>query len=149
MAEPLFLESVMHDKIWGGTKLRDEFGYDIPLEFVENLFKNNLEKFKENIPGIVEGPYYKGVSGYGASNVAIKLVAKCDEENRYQVQRDLLREYRQLFVKNGFDLSYDQVVINQPSETNIKVNKKQEQSASEFVNEQKELSKNIEEQEMK
>lgn len=32
MAEPLFLESVMHDKIWGGTKLRDEFGYDIPTE---------------------------------------------------------------------------------------------------------------------
>ena len=126
-----------------------EFGYDIPLEFVENLIKNNLEKFKENIPGIVEGPYYKGVSGYGASNVAIKLVAKCDEEDRYQVQRDLLREYRQLFVKNGFDLSYDQVVINQPSETNIKVNKKQEQAAREFVNEQKELSKNIEEQEMK
>ena len=126
-----------------------EFGYDIPLEFVENLIKNNLEKFKENIPGIVEGPYYKGVSGYGASNVAIKLVAKCDEEDRYQVQRDLLREYRQLFVKNGFDLSYDQVVINQPSETNIKVNKKQEQSARDFVNEQKELSKNIEEQEMK
>ena len=126
-----------------------EFGYDIPLEFVENLIKNNLEKFKENIPGIVDGPYYKGVSGYGASNVAIKLVAKCDEEDRYQVQRDLLREYRQLFVKNGFDLSYDQVVINQPSETNIKVNKKQEQAAREFVNEQKELSKNIEEQEMK
>ena len=126
-----------------------EFGYDIPLEFVENLIKNNLEKFKENIPGIVEGPYYKGVSGYGASNVAIKLVAKCDEEDRYQVQRDLLREYRQLFVKNGFDLSYDQVVINQPSETNIKVNKKQEQAAREFVNEQKELSKNIEEQEIK
>ena len=32
MAEPLFLESVMHDKIWGGTRLRDEFGYSIPTE---------------------------------------------------------------------------------------------------------------------
>ncbi|MEX2784163.1 mannose-6-phosphate isomerase, class I [Streptococcus sp. H49] len=32
MAEPLFLESVMQDKIWGGTKLRDEFGYSIPTE---------------------------------------------------------------------------------------------------------------------
>lgn len=30
MAEPLFLESQMHEKIWGGTKLRDEFGYAIP-----------------------------------------------------------------------------------------------------------------------
>ncbi|HGK5791514.1 TPA: mannose-6-phosphate isomerase, class I [Streptococcus agalactiae] len=32
MSEPLFLEASMHDKIWGGTKLRDEFGYDIPSE---------------------------------------------------------------------------------------------------------------------
>lgn len=30
MSEPLFLNSVMQEKIWGGTKLRDEFGYDIP-----------------------------------------------------------------------------------------------------------------------
>ena len=32
MSEPLFLNSVMQEKIWGGTKLRDEFGYDIPSE---------------------------------------------------------------------------------------------------------------------
>ena len=30
--EPLFLEGVLQDKIWGGTKLRDEYGYDIPTE---------------------------------------------------------------------------------------------------------------------
>ena len=34
MSEPLFLQSVMQEKIWGGTKLRDEFGYDIPSEKV-------------------------------------------------------------------------------------------------------------------
>ena len=32
MFEPLFLKSLMHDKIWGGTKLREVFGYDIPTE---------------------------------------------------------------------------------------------------------------------
>lgn len=32
MAEPFFLESCMHDKIWGGTKLRDVFNYEIPTE---------------------------------------------------------------------------------------------------------------------
>ncbi|HHT7815120.1 TPA: mannose-6-phosphate isomerase, class I [Streptococcus suis] len=34
MSEPLFLESVMQEKIWGGTKLRDVFGYEIPSEKV-------------------------------------------------------------------------------------------------------------------
>lgn len=34
MSEPLFLQSVMQEKIWGGTHLRDVFGYDIPSHHV-------------------------------------------------------------------------------------------------------------------
>lgn len=34
MSEPLFLQSVMQEKIWGGTKLRDEFCYEIPSDKV-------------------------------------------------------------------------------------------------------------------
>ncbi|MTB63685.1 mannose-6-phosphate isomerase, class I [Streptococcus sp. zg-86] len=34
MAEPLFLQSVMQEKIWGGTRLRDEFGYESPSDHV-------------------------------------------------------------------------------------------------------------------
>lgn len=30
MAEPLFLQSVMQEKIWGGQRLKTEFGYEIP-----------------------------------------------------------------------------------------------------------------------
>lgn len=32
MSEPLFLQSEMHEKIWGGRKLKEEFGYSIPSE---------------------------------------------------------------------------------------------------------------------
>ncbi|MGN0823591.1 MAG: mechanosensitive ion channel family protein [Candidatus Coproplasma sp.] len=124
-----------------------EFPYDVPLEYVEKLLKDNLENFKKSIPAIVEGPFYKGVSCYEASNVAVKIVAQCAEEDRYQVQRDLLREYRQLFVAHGIDLSYDQVVINQPSKSEIKTTKKMKQEAEEFVAEQKIASEGIEEQE--
>ena len=124
-----------------------EFGYDVPIEVVEKLFKDNLDKFKEKIPGIIEGPYYKGVSNYGSSNVAVKLVAKCKEEDRYQVQRDLLREYRQLFLTKDIDLSYEQVVINEPSKKEFKVNKDIKRKANEFVDEQKALSEGLEKQE--
>ncbi|MBF0778516.1 mannose-6-phosphate isomerase, class I [Streptococcus cuniculi] len=34
MAEPLFLKSVMQEKIWGGTRLREEFGYDSSSDHV-------------------------------------------------------------------------------------------------------------------
>ena len=124
-----------------------EFPYDVPLEYIEKLLKENLEDFKAKIPAIVEGPFYKGVSYYAASNVAVKLVAKCAEEDRYQVQRDLLREYRQLIVAHGIDVSFEQVVINQPEKKEYKMTPKIKKEAEEFVSEQKAASINLEEQE--
>lgn len=120
-----------------------EFPYDVPIEIIEGLLKDNFDNFKAKIPAIVEGPYYKGVSGYGDSNVAVKIVAKCKEEDRYQVQRDLLREYRMVFTEAGIDLSFNQVVISQFEHTHYKTNKKIKQEAEDFISEQKELSKNL------
>ena len=106
-----------------------EFPYDVPVEFVETLLKENFPEFKKKIPAIVEGPYYKGVSYYGDSNVSVMVVAKCKEEDRYQVQRDLLREYRAVFLKNGIDLSFQQVVLNQPVASGIEVTESQRKQA--------------------
>ena len=120
-----------------------EFPYDVPVEVIENLLKDHFDSFKEKIPAIIEGPYYKGVSGYGDSNVAVKIVAKCKEEDRYQVQRDLLREYRMVFREAGIDLSFNQVVVSQYTPTNYKTNKSVKRQAQDFVDEQKELSKDM------
>ena len=120
-----------------------EFPYDVPIEVVEGLLKDNFDNFKKRIPAIIEGPFYKGVSGYGASNVAVKVVAKCHEEDRYQVQRDLLREYRKVFTEAGIDLSFNQYVVQNYQPTNYHVTKKMKQEAEQFVDEQKELSKDV------
>ena len=120
-----------------------EFPYDVPIEVVEGLLKDNFDNFKKRIPAIIEGPFYKGVSGYGASNVAVKVVAKCHEEDRYQVQRDLLREYRKVFTEAGIDLSFNQVVVQNYQPTNYHVTKKMKEEAEQFVEEQKELSKDV------
>ncbi len=123
-----------------------EFPYDVPVEFVETLLKENFPEFKKKIPAIVEGPYYKGVSYYGDSNVSVMVVAKCKEEDRYQVQRDLLREYRAVFLKNGIDLSFQQVVLNQPVASGIEVTESQRKQAEKFMNNQKKQSQGLEEQ---
>lgn len=124
-----------------------EFPYDVPIEFVENLLNENFPKFKEKIPAIVEGPFYKGVSSYGDSNVSVMIVAKCKEDDRYQVQRDLLREYRSVFTKNGIDLSFPQVVVNQTVVSGVEVSEKQKKKAEKFKNEQADISKGIEDDE--
>ncbi len=124
-----------------------EFPYDVPIVVIEGLLKDHFDMFREKIPAIIEGPFYKGVSGYGDSNVAVKIVAKCKEEDRYQVQRDLLREYRMVFTEAGIDLSFNQVVVQQYTPTNYKTTKKDKANAEQFVQEQKELSKDMDAQE--
>ena len=123
-----------------------DFPYDVPVELVEGLLKENFPKMAENIPAIKEGPFYKGVSMYKDSNVTIKIVAKCLEDDRFQVERDLNREYRKVILENGIDIAYPQVVINYPEEKKFKVTKKKKEEAQEFANQQKELSQNMEEQ---
>ena len=124
-----------------------EYPYDVPQELVEKILMENLDTIKEKIPAIIDGPYYKGVSLYEDSNVACRLVAQCKEVDRFQVQRDLLREYRMLFVKNGFDLSFQQVVVNQPSKFTQTVSETEKKKVEEFVNDQKEASQALDAQE--
>ena len=118
-----------------------DFPYDVPIEYIEKLFEKKFESIKEKITSIIEGPYYKG------SNVTVKIVATCHEDDRFQVQRDLMREYRAILTEEGIDISYPQVVINQPStKTIIKTTKKDKKDADEFLEDQKELSNDYEEQ---
>ena len=124
-----------------------DFPYDIPIEHIEGLFEKKFPVIAEKIPAIVEGPYYKGVTEYKDSNVTVKIVALCHEDNRFQVQRDLMREYRAILTEEGIDISYPQVVVNQAEpKKGLTVNKKQKKVADNFVEEQKELSSDLEEQ---
>ena len=123
-----------------------DFPYDVPVELVENILKNNFADMAKNIPAIKEGPFYKGVCMFKDSNVTIKIVAKCLEDDRFQVERDLNREYRRVITENGIDIAYPQVVINYPEQKKFSVSKKDKSEAREFANEQKELSQDMEEQ---
>lgn len=124
-----------------------DFPYDVPVDLVENLLENNFEKMKEKIPQIIDGPYYKGICNYKDSNVTLKIVAQCTEDDRFQVERDLMREYRSILLENGIDMSYHQVVINYAKEAEFKSNAKSKKKAEKFREEQKELSSDLEEQE--
>ena len=123
-----------------------DFPYDVPVELIETILKDSFPQMAEQIPAIKEGPFYKGVCMFKDSNVTIKIIAKCLEEDRFQVERDLNREYRRVLVENGIDIAYPQVVINYPSEKSFTVSQQEKNVAREFADEQKELSQNMEEQ---
>lgn len=116
--------------------------YGESLERVETILKDHLEEVKAEIPEIVEGPFYKGVSALADSSVNLKFVAKCKEGSKYQVERDMNRQFKLLFDKYDINIPFPQVVVNQPT-TFKQASAKEVKQAKEFVEEQNELSKNI------
>ena len=121
-----------------------DFPYDVPLETIEGLLNKNLNKIKKAVPAIVDGPYYKGVSEYKDSNVTIKIIAQCKEEDRFQVERDMLREYRMILVENDIDIAYPHVVVDYvKEEKEYEITSKEKRQAKKFYNDQKEESQDL------
>ena len=117
--------------------------YGDRIERVEKIIADNLGKIKEKIPAIVEGPFYKGVSELAESSVNLLFVAKCKEADIYQVQRDLNREVKIVFDDNNVNIPFPQVTVTYDNGEEAKVSKSVKNKAEEFVEEQKELSKDI------
>ncbi|OQC14878.1 MAG: putative MscS family protein YkuT [Firmicutes bacterium ADurb.Bin080] len=79
---------------------------------VEEVIKSNISRIKTNIPDIIEGPFYKGVQSLADSSVVIRMYAKCKEQNRYQVVRDLNREMKIIFDENKISIPFPQLVVH-------------------------------------
>ncbi len=122
--------------------------YNESIIRIEEVIQKALPEMKKHVPAIVEGPFYKGVAELGESCVNIRLVAKCKEEDKYQVQRDLNRELKLLFDANDINIPFNQIVLNtrDPNEPNKTQYKPRTAQTDKFVKEQAELSKDIEEQ---
>ena len=118
--------------------------YGVPIEKAEAVIADNLLKIKEKIPAIVEGPYYKGVAELSDSSVNLLFLAKCKENDIYQVQRDLNREIKILCDTNDIEIPFSQVVVHMADDAEKEqASKREVRKAEVFTDEQKELSKDV------
>lgn len=118
--------------------------YGESIQKVELVIKDNLQKIKDSIPEIVDGPYYKGVDALSDSSVDLLFVATCKEENIYIVQRALNRELKILFDENEINIPFPQITVNQPVKFDNKTTKNKEKMADAFAADQREKSKDME-----
>lgn len=119
--------------------------YNERIEKVEAVISDNIDKIREKIPAIVEGPFYKGVSELGESSVNLLFLAKCKEDDIYQVQRDLNRAIKIMFDDNGISIPFNQLDVHliNDEEQSESLTAKTIKKAEEFVDEQKDLSKDV------
>ncbi|MBO4251859.1 MAG: mechanosensitive ion channel family protein [Clostridia bacterium] len=123
--------------------------YEEDLRRVELVLRDNLAKIKDNVSGIIDGPYYKGVSALGESSVDLLFAATCKESEIYQVKRDINRQIFLLFNEHKITIPFKQVTISERPSGDAETAKssrgqaKREREATEFISEQSNLSKNL------
>ena len=92
--------------------------YNEDVERVEAIILDEIEQLKGKIPNITEGPFYKGIDNVSASSIDFLVLAFTDEANRFQVTRDLKREFYLLFKKHYIQIPYTQITVNPEDDKN-------------------------------
>ena len=92
--------------------------YNEDVERVEALIIEETGALKEKVPNIIDGPWYKGIDNITASSIDFLVMCFVKEENRFQVTRDLKREFYLLFKKNDVQIPYTQVTVNGEDDKN-------------------------------
>ena len=101
--------------------------YNEDIERVEAIIIKRIEELKKEIPNIVDGPWYKGIDNVSSSSIDLLVLCFVNEDNRFQVTRDLKREFYLLFKKHDIQIPYPQVTINPQDE------KKRKKATSEEI----------------
>lgn len=109
--------------------------YREDVERVEGIIANALPRIKSKIPAITDGPYYKGISGFNNFGVELAFLCFSDENDRFQVTRDLNREIYLELAKENVLIPFQQITINQPlkEEAFQKANKEQKEEAEKIT----------------
>lgn len=86
--------------------------YNEDVERVEALIIQEVEALKNKVPNIIDGPWYKGIDNINASSIDFLVIAFVDEANRFQVTRDMKREFYLLFKRENVQIPYNQITVN-------------------------------------
>ena len=121
--------------------------YNEDVERVEAIILKEIEEIKEKVPNITEGPWYKGIDAITASSIDFLVLCFVDEANRFQVTRDLNREFYLAFKKNNVQIPYTQVTVNEADNKNTAKASPEEIALA--VKEQKKLRGTLEKEEKK
>ena len=86
--------------------------YEEDLEKVDAAVAKDLQEASSKLKKILSPIEYKGVSEFSSNGVTLFFIARCKEEDIYQIQRDMNKVLKQMLEKNGISLAYQNFVIH-------------------------------------
>jgi small conductance mechanosensitive channel len=85
--------------------------YRDDLKRTEAIIAKGLPEIKKETPAIISGPFYKVVSSFEDNGLILKFVAKCKEEDRFQVEREMNKKITKLLLDNDVNIPYPTYII--------------------------------------
>lgn len=101
-----------HSKTTSGAMIEVGIDYNESIDRVEEILERELPKFKEEIPQIIAGPFYKGVQELADSAVILRIIAFTTEDDRGKVRRRMNKKIKNLFDEYNISMPYPQLVIS-------------------------------------
>ena len=86
--------------------------YEEDLDKVDAAIIKDLPEASSKLNKILSSIEYKGVSEFSSNGVTLFFIARCKEEDIYQIQRDMNKVLKQMLEKNGISLAYQNFVIH-------------------------------------
>ena len=86
------------------------------LKHVEGIIGENIGKIEKNIPNLQGKIIYKGITEITERGANMFFAVCCKEDDRFQVERDLLRELYILFSDNNIGPAYKEISMSKGNE---------------------------------
>jgi small conductance mechanosensitive channel len=96
------------------SQMEVTISYEADLERVEALIASDfIPNFKRKYNQIISaGPEYMGVENLAASSVNLMFETRCDENDRFQVNRMINREFKLFCDRHKIEIPFPQVTVS-------------------------------------
>ncbi len=86
--------------------------YKEDAQKVIDLLNAELPKMKVHLPMIVDGPTVVGITKLDTSSVNMMVIAKCQNNQHYDVERQLRSRIMEILKENGIEIPFPQIVVH-------------------------------------
>lgn len=95
-----------------GARVFIDIAYKEDIDEVLAIIENNRDRYRKELPFMVEGPYIDGVVDLGASGVTIRMWALSSQSKVRAVERGVMKITKNLFDENNIEIPFNQVTIH-------------------------------------
>lgn len=102
---------VNHSRGVRGVVLDVEIAYETDINTAMEVLRTAAERAKREMLQLVEVPQVLGVSQLGQSGVKLRILANCQPDTQFEVERELLRRVKYALDEKNISIPYNHLVV--------------------------------------